>query len=80
MVEFLPRLFAHLVMVERQRGGFLVMPTDLPAALDAVGQDGSKWLTFMMTLEQDGYFAQAQPATTAKRVLTAKALDVATRA
>lgn len=80
MVEFLPRLFAQLVMVERQRGGFLVMPTDLPAALDAVGQDGSKWFTLMSELEEDGYFAQTHPATNAKRTLTAKARDVATRA
>lgn len=81
MLEFLPRLLAHLASAERQRGGFLLVPHDLPTAMDAVGQDGEhKWLNFMKWLDEEGYFAHTRPPTTAKRVLTTKAHELASRA
>jgi hypothetical protein len=81
MHEYLPRVLALLVTAERQRGGFLVVPHDLPAALEAVGQDGEhQWFKVQAMLDAEGYFAQARPPTTAKRVLTSKAHALASQA
>lgn len=81
MQEYLPRLLAHLVVAERQRGGFLVTPEDLPAALIAVGQDGARdWFKIQATLDAEGYFAQRVPPRTPQRVLTPKAHTLASKA
>ncbi len=71
IAESLPRLFVELAKAEKRNGGHFLAPTDLPAALRAIGEDEGRWGDLDRSFLEIGYFKEA--GSTGKRTLTAAA-------